>query len=616
MIRPKKTLSVVILLFLVSLLLTGCAERTQGFKVVPDWSRGVRLGQTDVTGTEVSVALVVAPAGDLISLTWPVPKGDDGRTLYLMVLDKKGIPLVNRPLELGTTLANGGSSPTQPQLAISADGSGLLLAWIDESEESPGLYCTHLTPDGTVLTPSRRLSSEGFGVRDYQIASLSDGNFLAMWADRSGILAVRVEPDGSATRPATLSRRNVSRLGFQTDDSSSFQREIYYTALDVNALVFSTPAQLATARVYDWLHGPVVALETGETKRVYVGWTLSLLRTSTGGVIPEHTAFYISFPKGEPGLLTPRRISIAPWFPPAYTPTSGEFSYEQLGPPYPDDWTGARANFYLSPAALSGEAGEAAWGLSMYARTRWGEQIQPVLLVFDEGQVKGYQLTAWTIHNSMRPAVAADAEGNLYLAWLETLRKEGTFVYLASTAPGLRDAWDRPTGNDWLVELERFGTRLISAAGLTPVIVPWVVPSVVWMFFALFVLRSTSLIESKGRVIFLGAFFLHWMTKYLLTPEMLTNLPWPGYIPFISPLLTLLSPNLVIQLARPGPLPVWVGFFVPCFSLAVSLIIVRLVYLRRRYEPSALITYVLLGLIDSFIALEIYALAYFDPTMF
>jgi hypothetical protein len=626
MLWLKKTPSVVMLFILVSLLLIGCAERTRGLKVAGDWSRGVQVGQVDQMGTIAPVALAVAPGGDLIFLTWPVETGADEHTLHLTILDQKGVPLVDRSLDLKAALASG--NPAQPQLTISADGSSLLLTWIDENETSPGLYHVRLATDGAALSPAYRLSPQDFGVKSYQVAPLTGGDFLIVWADREGISAVQVSPDGAATQPANLSRQSVSRLGCQVDHSgvahlawqegpSSVQRQIYYATLDANVSTFSTPTRLATEVVYDWLHGPVVALERGEPDRVYVGWTRATRRAAAGGVIQEHTAFYLSFRQGEPGPQTPSRVNVSPWFPPAYAPVSSEFSYQHLAPAYPDDWAGASADFYLSPAALTGKAAEAVWGLSMYARTQWGQQIQPALLVFDEGRLKGYQLAAWTAQQSWQPAVAADAQGNLYLAWLEMLgRQKGTFVYLASTAPVLRAAWDRPTTNDWRIELERISTRLVAAVGLALALVIWVVLPIVWIFFALFVLRTTSLVESKGRVVFLGAFILHWATKYLLIPGESTRLPSLGYLPLISPLLAQLAPNLVFRLAQSAPPPAWVGFLVPCLTMAIALTVVHWVYLRWKKEPSALVAYLLFGLIDSFIALETYTLTYYDPMRF
>jgi len=618
---------VLIVLLLASLLLTACAERTRGLKVALDWSRGVQLGQTDVASGEDSLALAVAPTGDLVSLVWPVASENNGRTLHLLTLNKRGQPLAEQSLNLETLSANGGGSASQLQLTISAEGDTLLLTWIDESQDSPGLYHARLTPKGTVLTPPHRLSPEGFGVRSYQVALLADRDFLVMWADRDGISATRVSPDGAVASPVALARQGVWQLSFQLDHDGiahlawqegtlPARREIYYATLDTNALAFSSPAHLATEQIYDQLHGPVVALERGEADRVYVGWTLATRRVFGGGAVAQHDAFYVSFSPAKAGGMPPIRISLSPWFPPAYLPTSSTLSCTQLALPYPDDWTGSRAGFYLSPAVLPGVASEAVWAVSMYAQTQWSQQIQPALLTFDEGQVKGYQLAAWTAHPSLRPLLETDAADHLYLAWLEASGKRGAFVYAASTAPALRDAWDKPTASDWLVELERITIRLLSATGLIFTASVWVVVPVLWIFVALAVLRGTSLAESKGRIIFLGAVVLHWATKYLSTPEVSTRLPRPGYLPLFSPLLTLLSPRLALQLAQSAPLPTWVGFLVPVLSLAVSLLLVHLLYLRWKDEPSSLVAYVLLALADVFISLQVYALTYFDPIKF
>ncbi len=624
MTAQKKTLLAVILLILISLLLTGCVERMRGLKVALDWSRGVQLGWVDVGTTEASIGLAVKPGGDLINLVWPIASGDGGRTLRLLTLDKEGTTLIDRSLER-QILFDG--DPAQLQLTISSGGDDLFLAWIDASEESPGLYYILLAADGTALTPAGRLSSTGFAVRGYQVAALADGSYLVVWSDRSGILAVRVGQDGQATQPTALVRRGAWQLGFQIDNAglahlawqeapSPAQRDIYYATLNPDALDFSTPAQLTTERVYEQLYGPVVALEAGEPNQVYVGWTMAIRRTFGGSVVAEHSAFYVSFLQGEAGVLISSRIGISPWFPPVYEPVSSQLAYQQLAAAYPDDWTGVRANFYQTPAPLPGVADQAVWGLAMYARTRWGEEVQPALLVFDEGQVKGYQLAAWTRSPSLQPAIARDADGNLYLAWLETMGRQGTFVYLTSTAPALRKTWDHLTGDDFLVELERFAGRFFAATGLAPAAFAWAVQPVIWIIVALAILRTTSLLETKGRIIFLGAVVLHWSSKYFVTSEVITYLPRPGYAPLILPFLTSLAPSAMLKMATPGALPAWLGFLVPTLVMALSLIILHWVYLRWKDEPSALVAYTVLALIDILISLEIYALAYFDPMAF
>lgn len=607
-------------LLLLALLLTGCAERTYGYKSVAEWSRGRVLG---VSSQAEPVALGVAPDGQRIALAWVANSSGNKEVLHLAVLDGKGEVLVDRELPVVV------NQPSHLRLALAADGT-LHLAWLDEVEDASRLYYGQFSPDGQVRVSPEVLSEAGFRVGGHKLALLPSGDVLEIWATRAGLYAVRLAPDGQEQDSATLEFSGSTQLDFQVAGTdvvhvawqaslSGSERQLLYTQLELAPLAFSWPMYLDTELLRtgpslsgssQQIEGPTIALD-GEG--VLVNWTLSEIKGTRGD------AFYVEFVPGEVKELHPRRIALMPSYPPEYEQASGPFSYRQLAGGVPATAVAYRTDVRGAPVTVSGQHGEVPLALSALVRTAWSPEFQPALVILQDGQTKGYQLVGLTRFPSLDPVLALDAGRQLYMAWIDATGKEYS-VYVATTAPAIRAAWDRIGTGDLAVALEQLLGRMISALGVVLLGISWIILPGFFMVVTLFIFREDSLFTARGWTVLYLLVGMHWAGKFIFSPGFLTTLPRLSDLPLIFPLSTLLAPETLAylpnQVGLPGFLAPLVSYLLPTLTLAIGALVARVVYLKRAREPHAVLAYLIIAVVDIFLAVEIYALTHFDPMRF
>jgi len=608
-------------LLLLALLLTGCTERTFSNKTVIEWSRGRRLGTVPADSSE-PVALTVEPTGEWTALAWVSSPEQGVDALHLAVLAANGAVLTDLDLPFEVREPRG--------LVLEPAGDDELhMLWLDVSEHIHSLFHARVTLKGQVVGPVRQLSAEGYRVNGHDAAILPSGELLVVWSNREGVRALRLGADQPQTS-ATLEAPQAGHLALQVDGDGlahiawqqSFQaheRRLYYTSLEPKTLAFDWPMYLSTVVLQgggslqgspEGLWGPVMALEKD---RATVAWTVA--RGESG----EGRGFFVTFVPREVRELSPRRLAVPPRYQPDYAPASGSLPYRQLALALPFDKASSGTPLHTLPATTEGQVQEIPLATSLLLRTRWSPQIQPALLVLKEGRLKGFQVAAWTRHPSLHPTLVEDAEGNLYYAWLDAEGKTSA-VYLASTAPALKAAWDSLAGDDLLVSLERLFGRAISAVALIVVALSWLILPGFFLILALFVFREDSLLTSRGQVVLLILIGAHWAGKYLVAPDALTMLPKLSELSLIFPLLPVLAPEVFAYLPNQLHLPpfvaLWIPYLIPSLTLLAGVLVMRLLYLRRNRHPNLVLAYLIVAVVDLFLAMQIYALTYHDPIKF
>jgi len=616
----RKSVALFVLLLL-ALLLSGCVERTFSAKTVIEWSRGRRLGTVPADSSE-PLALTVEPNGEWTALAWVSSPERGTHALHLAVLAANGAVLtdVDLPFEV--------REPRGLVLEPAGDGE-LHLLWLDAAEHIHSLFYARVTLTGQVAEPVRQLSAEGYRVNGHDAAILPSGELLVVWSNREGLRAARLKGDGIQTL-ATLEAPNAGPLALQVDDDGlahiawqqSFranERRLYYTSLEPATLTLDWPMYLSTVILQgggslqgspEGLWGPLLALEEGQ---VTVVWLVG--RGESG----QSRGYFATFVPREVRELLPRRLAVPARYQPNYAPASGSLPYRQLALSLPFDKASSGTPLHTLPATTEGQVQEIPLAASLLLRTRWSPQIQPALLVLKEGKLKGFQVVAWTRHPSLHPSLAEDAEGNLYYAWLDA-EGNASAVYLATTAPALKAAWDRLERDDLRVALERLSGRAISAVALIVIALSWLILPGFLLILALFVFREDSLLTVRGKVVFLILIGAHWVGKYLVAPDVLTMLPKMSELPLIFPLLPVLAPGVFAYLPNQLHLPpfvaLWIPYLIPSLTLLAGVLVMRLLYLRRSRHPNLVLAYLIVAVIDLFLAMQIYALTYHDPIKF
>jgi hypothetical protein len=344
-----------------------------------------------------------------------------------------------------------------------------------------------------------------------------------------------------------------------------------------------------------------------------VSWSVSEVRGN------NDTAFYVSFTPAGVREVAPVRILIPPSYQPEYQPASGYFPYRQLAQPLAPAAGHLSTFVRTAPAMAGGRADETALAIPTWLRTAWSTQLQPGLVILHDGGIKGYQVVGWTRYPSLHPGLIGDSSANLYLTWIDAAGRSFP-IYLATTNAALKASWDRPQSDDLLVGLQRMFGRFVSAFGLLPFGLSWLILPGAGLILALFFLREDSLLTLRGRIALLLLIGLHWAGKLLLTPELLHTLPRLSDLPLLFPLLTLLFPRTLAYLPNRLQLPPWIGILVPYLLpglvLVVGIAVARLAYLNRTRYPNLIPAYLILAGTDMFLSLQIYALAYYDPVAF
>jgi hypothetical protein len=610
-----------VILSVLSLVLTACAPRSFSDKTVVEWSRGRTVG---VSSQSAPAALAVTPDGKRIALAWVVKPKPGIETLHLLVMDDGGTVLSDTDLPLKSV------ETREPRLVFGTDGQ-LNLTWTHRSEEVESLHYAQVLPNGQLVSSLQQLSSPGFRVNGHGMAALPSGDLLVVWSTRLGLTAARITADGQVQRSAVLEAPDSFQLDLRVDDVglahiawqqslAVAERRLMSTTLDPSTLTFSWPMYLTTVMLHgssglggssEVLKGPAIALVA---EQVLVTWAVGQVRGS------NDDAFYASFVPGEAKEVLPRRITVPSSYQPDYSEASGSLPYRQLAPPLPATAVAHRTFALTAPATVAGSAEkEVPLAVSLWLRTSWGAQLQPALVIIDGGKVRGFQVVGWSRYPSLHPSLAADADGNLYLAWADAAGK--TFpIYLASTAASLQATWDTPTRDDLRVALERWFGRLLSAFGLVLLVVSWLFLPGLVLIITLFLFREDSLETARGRMVLFLMIGLYWTGKYLFTSNILTSLPRMSDWPLIFPLLPLLAPATFAYLANQLQLPAFIAplmpYLVPGLTLILSAIVTRLLYLNRSKYPNLVPAFLILAAVDLFLSLQIYALAYYDPAKF
>jgi hypothetical protein len=587
-----------LLLLAAALLLAACAPRTHTPRIDPAWGRASLVG---AAAHSDRIGLVVAPDGSYVALAYPVrpPEGAED-FLHLLVLNGRGDILIDQDFE-----------PSFPdiqdvQLLLAPTGE-LHLYWLAGVFSERALWHAELppmeAPSVSVLQPEQ-VSPAGVAVRWHRAELLPDGRPLVLWSDADACVQGRVgtgttsdclmtgvfgvdfqlDPFGVAhvvwTRQETASRLTLNH-GLLTPDSWAFEER-----RPVALVIIPGGASP------DAINGPVISLGTGYD---YVSWTQEI--STMFGTTQQQR--YVAVPQadrqgGVPTirLLESRQVNVLPTFPPPAESAHGYFSYQRLVPA----GSASRGTTSVSgaPAAVSGRGEESALATSALYYTRSREGFQPTVMVFRDGGFVGYQALTWTDHPSVNAAIAADGSNNLYVAWNDATGESYHYpIYLATTAPGLRAAWQRLTFQDVLSIASDLFNRVVSGVFLIPLTLVWLLVPFVWILAAVIVSHG-ELYGNQGRVVLIVALWIYWLSKYLFSQQILATLPSLDYLP---PTVATLAVYLV-----------------PVFVLGLSCALASLVYYRRTSEDdfSAMKAYIITAGIDWVLSLAIYATGYFE----
>lgn len=508
---------------LLALLLASCVSQPANIWLnAPGWSRGHLVGHTDVLAPILPARTV---DGHFVFLL--VEEGNQQQTLHFVSLDDQGIVSWDSkvPLEVSDRVS-------EPK--IYATPSGFSVYWL----QAKTLYQLQLGTDGQVLREPRALSGD-LSVDHLGAAQAPDGR-VELWFSLD-------ERRGGLYR---LDAQGAPQLLFETGENPSLHFD-HTGALHV-AWVFHEPGE--TDYNFFYALSPDGHFQDGDQHQVY-STRFALTSTFQGPYLgfDGQNAFIVWAELVRTGLsagTTRARYTVLPSGgmqaqpeEPIYFPYNYHLTYSQAGDwqhhgevatvaDQPSSRTSNLTDFYAIPQSQASPMALALRARLPYLRNKESSQVG--IAYMDAAGPESYQILSFTRTYSQFPTVQSDADGYLYVAWLEAASEGGETLYFASTAPNYVAAFGELSREDY--QGMAIETALGLVSGLILIFLPliWIVAPSILLLITTPLRRETQTWHSPGMlaslIIAMGAY---WYSKLAFFPWITTYVPFSAWIPVL-----------------------------------------------------------------------------------
>ncbi len=429
---------------------------------------------------------------------------------------------------------------------VAVNSQGLVSVWLAGPRENPGLYALDLNlEDLTLIDP--------LGVRP-SLQYDAEGTLHAAWAQ-------------------WLAGENDVPIRY-----GAFPGGRYSPGTEATVVV---PRFSGTTSLF----GPMLGLDR---KQAYIFWSTTTISGLEAGKVE---AKFVHFPAGEPSIGTEDNILRVPS---GYTLDYQEVESTLESGPRVELITAPElagtAITEISPnSAPADELVVAVLARLSYPMRKTRPQISAVY--FHEGIADAYQELSFTPTSSSSPTILSDAQGRLYVNWLERADAGGWGVYFSSTASDLREALSGLDSADVarLTTETMFG--LASGALLLPISLAWAVPALIVLVLTARLRRFEDDLEGTGAFLGLAlALLVLWVIKLAILPSIQSYIPFSAWIPIIPPWLDI---------------PLRIG--VPIFIVVISAFVAwRYLVSKRDGSPYKFI--VIYAVVDGVLTMAIYGL--------
>jgi len=595
--------------------LAGCGsvvpDKSQ--KVAKDWSKGLRLGSASL---RQPVSLQVSLGGDQIHLAWS-QAGDEGmEILYLRLNQAAGQEAQQR-------FSPGLFFPRRPRLVLDEQGDVHVFCLASEARGQPdGVYHGTIGSDGNLAGAMARVTPEDRPVADYWVGGEQSGEVRLLWTDASeespGVYYLRLAGGGMPAGPPRLLAPGGVEVDAAVDRAGRLHlawvesprlglRLIHYGMLgEAEEIVPSGGLAVGSTPDATGLlaYPPRVGLDD---THAYVFWSLEH-RTGLAEGTAETSYAAVPLDSSQASAPPVRRVLL----PEASGPGAGEDTrleflplahpdsrrFDSRNPWYPHqpltfrppEVVGAYSRYQLMPAPLGYQGPSLPVAFAVQRQFRHTAEVEPMLALFEEGLLWGYQDAGRTGGLSMSPTLEADGEGNLHLVWIDFIKFGQYDVFYATTAPATRPAIDRATPHDVVLAILDFAWGMLAGLSLVPLVVIMVVPSLFWVAMVYIFGSDDDLAERGVQGALAIAVIMYLGTKFILFSSVLSFPPFLGSVPVAF-----------------APVLMW------GLPVAISLIaaIVVAVYARRAQRPSLFWGFICFVMVDAALTLTIYGPAFF-----
>jgi hypothetical protein len=566
------------LILMLTLSLTACGPgRDKSRKPITDWSKGVQLAH-QVVG---AVDILADPDGESIHIAWPANLGSRVRIRY-MQLDSETNTVLDEYLEMETAW------PRAPLLAEGPDDR-LHLFWANRlgGEFVWELWHGFIDTLSGEVGEMKQLSPAGANVDAFSTISDGTGGAYVFWdsRDTQAINGLYIDPSGEVTQgPIQITGNAVSPSG--TLDRSgnlhlawlSSELEVTYAFFEGGDLeaVEGTPISSVVLGIGDSMIGPKVGLSDG--------WTYILWSTSSVSGLEPGTAkgWYAAFPMNEPETMNPEQVWLVPFEDQEYREYQGAYNLTELADlavaPYGSDYVEN-----LDP--ISGHPSTLAVVTAMKQDYRLDSFLQIAIMIFEQGELIGYQVATKTDSISQEPVITFDASDNLYIAWREG--PAGNRVYLATTAPVGRERLDRIDGYEVFRSLISGGVESFAGFGFFPFAFFWLVPGLLILGLVEVFGKETEFNRPLPLAALIVSLVIYEIMKIIIVPTIFTYTPFSAWIGIPA------SMEMVLRVG------------VPLATLGIGLLIAWWISWRQDNRAALIFFFAAAG-IDALLTLMIY----------
>jgi hypothetical protein len=508
-----------LLLIVLTLSLTACGPgRDKGRKAAIDWSRGVEVGRKVVGAVDI----LVDGDGEISHLVWPAEVGSRVRIRY-MQLDAQTEPVLDQYLEMETAW------PRNARLA-EAQGDRLHFFWANRlgGEVSWALWHGFIDTSTGELGDTERISPAGTDVDTFAIAADGSQGVYVAWdarnapgfdcvhMDASGEIddgPVTIDPEGHSPTVAIDGSGNLHFAWFVESD-------VTYAMLPSGDLqtVEGTMLTSVPLGVGDAIDGPEVGFSEGW---VYVMWSTTMFSGLEPGTAK---GWYAAFPENEPRVLVPEQVQLVPFEEQIYEPYEGAYNLTELAElavaPYGSDYV-------EDPATVAGQSSALVASITMEQALRQDAFQQIAILVFEEGQLIGYQVATKTTSLSRAPVIVSDDTGSLYIAWREGAGRDR--AYFATTAPAGRDALDRTESYEVFSTLIVASMEGFASLGVFPFAFFWLAPGLLILGVVEVFGKETDVNKPLPLALFIVSLLVYQLMKIIILPTIFTYVPFSAW---------------------------------------------------------------------------------------
>jgi hypothetical protein len=508
------------------LFLSACSTRPRErvWLQPPGWSRGQFLG---TTASSNLIPLARDPEGNLYS-AYLSDQLDD--RLVFVSFDPAGH--LRWELELPESTLDAGRSAE----LVASEGQ-LLAFWLDKKR----VILQRIDPEGAFIDEALPISDD-LAVSSYDIAAAPDGHlylFSGGFSDEPGVYGldlfrpgsrpVLIDPEG--VLPAIAADEyGILHASWITDPELAQEAEIRYGSFLPGRLqAISDPIRIATDfTTTDEVEPPSLGLDR---YHAYIFWTAVI---HTGLRAGQIDSLYVSFPLIDTSDQHDGRL----FFPMAY-----DLDYSQGGPPdglssglrlpwHDEDQGSDQARELISGGTFKNETAAV---FRSRVPTRSGQtQTQVSVQYLEMGRVSSYQLVTFTNTASRHPNFIVDDQGQMYLSWLEATDVGQYSVYVATTAPSYRPAWDALTSGDVREMALDTLFGMISGIILVPVTFLWLILPMLSLGLTSVLRRDEGHLLGPGHIVsLLLAAGIYWAVKLAIFPVLRTTVPFVEWIPII-----------------------------------------------------------------------------------